>query len=150
MVRRISLLSAGGILLSMTQITGCSYNLVGTWRIERMSIGNQQIKDAGILDIQQDGAESSDAPVQFLVRYFYLEESQEFVPDPTPLTEQVSFDFIAYSEADEAELMLNIPGDEDAQLVYEATFLVGRPEAAGLTITDPDFTLGPLEWVLIR
>lgn len=128
---------------------GCN-DLPGLWQIERLTVGDVTVDDAGFLDFQQKGAAGSGTQVSWLVRYTWDAETGELVPDPTPDVQATLFNYRGYLDGEGTRLDVALHADPDGLEALPASFEVPKPEGRRLTLEDPDFEPGALIWELTR
>lgn len=140
--------------LAMILLGGCGYDLAGIWQIERLRIGDAEVRDAGFVDLR-DYTQRTSNPSVWLPRYWYDVETGELVPDPTPLVLPVSVHLEDVRELDEAQMDLLFPVDPDYtgdayEVAAPVRFVLTSAEGRTMELVDESFPHGPMTWDLVR
>jgi hypothetical protein len=128
-------------------LTACGWDLAGRWNVDRVTVGDESVTDAGFLDLGSNNNHDY-VPAHFLLAYWYDVAAGEFVPDPTPEPIDVMTGAEALRDAEDPVLELPFPIADD---LTEPTFLP-FPHQGGRSrlLEDPDFSGGKLVIELSR
>lgn len=137
-------------LLAAAALPGCGYDLLGTWQIAELSVGDQAVADAGFLVINNNGEVSSGTPSVVLLRHWYDLDAGAFVPDPTPDVAEVSTDFLAWEAGEEAALGVDFPVGPGPEDVVEVRIPTDDPRGGEMLMVADDFVGGEMTWRLVR
>jgi hypothetical protein len=137
-------------LVASTGLTGCGYDLLGTWQIAEISVGDQVVTDAGFLVINDNGDVSAGTPSVVLLRHWYDLDDGAFVPDPTPDVVDVRTDFLSWERGEEATLGVDFPVGPEADDVVAVSIPTDDPHGGEMTMVADDFVGGEMTWRLTR
>ena len=138
------------LALASTGLTGCGYDLLGTWQIAAISVDDQRVSDAGFLVINNNGDVSAGTPSVVLLRHWYDLTDGAFVPDPTPDVIDVSTDFLAWERGDEAVLGVDFPVGPEPEDMVPIFIPTDDPRGGEMIMVADDFAGGEMTWRLVR
>lgn len=137
--------------MMLVLLGGCGLDVIGTWQIERASVGDAVVEDAGFIDVRNNGDVSSGLPQAVLLRYTWDPTEAAWAPDPTPFIQTAVFDVFAFQDdPGTAVFRLEFPLDDTASTTSRAEFYPDVPRAGTWLLEDPDWEHGALELSLVR
>ena len=136
-------------VLLLVFLAGCSGSVAGRWEILTISAGDEQVEDAGFVDLSGLEADRIGEPHVALLRYMLDVADGSLVPDPTPDTIAVATNVEDLRTA-ESTLSLAYP-TTTTDLTLPAVLSVTEVAAGQMLLEDPDFNDGVgMRWLLSR